>query len=200
MHVLCLQLWAVPGRKPCVCCFWSHAGPDPAAFRHQAFIQCWINGITRGGLVFFIQGLVSDVQNGDSVSSYFTRYTKLLQYCWLYSLSCTLHPCDLFYFITSLLLPFTYLPIPPPPSPLATSSLFPVSESVAVLLYLFVCFEVNSWSVDFIALPKIKPEYLFRKQPLGVSGTEALSQWLYLLIKIISILWFILILQASNFI
>ena len=39
------------------------------------------------------------------------HHSKLLWYYWLYSLSCTLHPCDLFIFKTGslcLLTPFTY--------------------------------------------------------------------------------------------
>ena len=55
---------------------------------------------------------------------------KLLQFCWLYSLRCTLQPQDWFILRLEVLNPFCHLSLPPPPSPLATSSFFAVSMSL----------------------------------------------------------------------
>ena len=45
------------------------------------------------------------------------HHTKLLQYYWLYSLCCILHPFDIYFMTGSLylLISFTYLSVPPGP-------------------------------------------------------------------------------------
>ena len=102
-------------------------------------------------LIFFFNSSTVDVQYYISnrcitVIHNFKGYIPFIVTikCWLYSPCSTVHPWSLFmnvlYNNLYLLIPYCLLPLPHPLSPLITTSLFSVSESVSFWLYSLVCF------------------------------------------------------------
>ena len=82
----------------------------------------------------------------------FCPHLNLLQYYWLYSIFCIVHPHDLF--LTGslcLLIPFTYFDHPP--TLLLSGNpqfIFCIYESSSVLFYLFICFVYLLFSIPHI--------------------------------------------------